>query len=69
LNYTRGPRESTDAKGLFTTTFSNVNIGGYESLNLTKDGFMSFKKVEDLSSVQRRAVKTIEKKHKEWVWF
>jgi hypothetical protein len=30
---------------------------------------MSFKKVEDLSSVQRRAVKTIEKKHKEWVWF
>jgi hypothetical protein len=33
-------------------------------LNLTNDGFMSFKKVEDLSSMQRRAVKTIERKLK-----
>jgi hypothetical protein len=36
---------------LFTITFPNVNTGGYESLNLTKDRFMSFKKVEDLSSM------------------
>jgi hypothetical protein len=49
---------------LFTVTFPNVNTSGYESLNLTKDGFMSFKKVEDLSSMQRRAVKTIERKLK-----
>jgi hypothetical protein len=49
---------------LFTVTFPNVNTSRYESLNLTNDGFMSFKKVEDLSSMQRRAVKTIERKLK-----
>ena len=30
-------------------------------MNLTKDGFMSFKKVEGLSSMQRRVIKTIER--------
>jgi hypothetical protein len=49
---------------LFIVTFPNVNTSRYESLNLTNDGFMSFKKVEDLSSMQRRAVKTIERKLK-----
>jgi hypothetical protein len=49
---------------LFTTTFPNVTTSRYESLNLTNDGFISFKKVEDLSSIQRRAVKMIERKLK-----
>jgi hypothetical protein len=64
MNCTYGARGSTSVEGLFTTTFPNVNTGGYESLNLTNDGFMDFKKVEDLSSMQRRAIKTIERKLK-----
>jgi hypothetical protein len=49
---------------LFTTTFPNVNIGSVEYLNFTKDGFKSFKKVEDLNSMHRRAIKTVERKLK-----
>ena len=63
MNCTRGARGSTGA-GVFTATFPNVNTSGYESLNLTKDGFMTFKKVEGLSSMQRRTIKTMERKLK-----
>ena len=52
------------AEELFTATFFIVNISGFESLNLTNNGFMSFKKVEELNSMQRRIIKTIERKLK-----
>jgi hypothetical protein len=52
------------AEGLFTATFPNINTSGVEYLILTKDGFMSFKKVEDLNSMHRRAIKMIERKLK-----
>ena len=64
MNCTHETQGSTSAERLFTATFPNVNTSENESLNLTKDEFMNFKKVGDLNSMQRRAVKTIEKKLK-----
>jgi hypothetical protein len=52
------------AERLFIPIFPNINTGGVEYLNLTNDGLMSFKKVEDLNSMHRRAIKTILKKLK-----
>ena len=48
-------------KVLFTATFLIVNTCGFESLKLTKDGFVSFKKVEGLNSMKRREIKAIER--------
>ena len=46
---------------LFTTTFPNVNTSRFESLNFINDGFINFKKVEDLNSLHRRAIKIMKK--------
>ena len=51
-------------EGLFTPTFLIVNTCGFESLKLIKDGFVSFKKVEGLNPMKRRAIKAIKRKLK-----
>ena len=62
MNCTCGAQGSIGAEGLFPTTFSIVNTCRFESLKLTKDRFVSFKKVEGLNSMKRRAIKAIERK-------
>lgn len=51
-------------KGVIAPTIPNVNTSGCELLSLTKDGFVSFKKVEELDSTYRRAIKRTERKLK-----
>lgn len=52
------------AKKLSTIACSNVQRNGCRIWNLIKEGFVSFKKVEDLNFKYKGLVKTIEKKLK-----
>ena len=52
------------AEGSFIATVPIVNTCGFEPVKITKDGFVSFKKVEGLNLMRRRAIKAIERKLK-----
>ena len=49
---------------LFIATLSTINTCRFESLKLTKDGFVSLKKVEGLKSMQTRAINAAQRKLK-----